>query len=130
MVIVYIIWLFGIFFPVLVCCSKKNLANLKQMTFSVQMVPNSCATHALVSILLNLPRDNLVPILRSFVSAKKFSEFFLIPEYLAKYHSKTVGKKHFLTAISNILRFTSIKKPQNQILLFFIRKLLPKLIYV
>ena len=23
------------------------------------MVPNSCATHALVSILLNIPRDNL-----------------------------------------------------------------------
>ena len=27
------------------------------------MVPNSCATHALVSIMLNLPKDNLGPTL-------------------------------------------------------------------
>jgi hypothetical protein len=24
----YVLWLFGIFFPVLVCCTKKNLATL------------------------------------------------------------------------------------------------------
>ena len=30
-----------------------------QMLFCLQMVPNSCATHALVSILLNIPRHNL-----------------------------------------------------------------------
>jgi hypothetical protein len=28
MVIWYILWLFGIFFPVLECCTKKNLATL------------------------------------------------------------------------------------------------------
>jgi hypothetical protein len=27
-VVLYILWLFGIFFPVLVCCTKKNLATL------------------------------------------------------------------------------------------------------
>jgi hypothetical protein len=45
MAICYIFWLFGILFPVLVCCSKKNLATLIWTIFheiSFEMCDKGC----------------------------------------------------------------------------------------
>jgi len=41
----------------------KDPETVNSIFFAQQMVPNSCATHALVSILLNCPDQNLGPAL-------------------------------------------------------------------
>jgi hypothetical protein len=34
----YILWPFGIFFPVLVCCPKKNMASLAQRLYGYYVI--------------------------------------------------------------------------------------------
>jgi hypothetical protein len=40
----YIFWLFGIFFPVLLCCSKNNLAALNDTTTSPKYTTHTLLT--------------------------------------------------------------------------------------
>jgi hypothetical protein len=61
----HILWLFGIFFPVLVCCTKKNLATLATVTI-IEAMSSAEKAHMCIHVhFLPLSRNRRQPIFDS-----------------------------------------------------------------
>jgi hypothetical protein len=128
MIIWYILWSYGIFFLILVCCSKKNLATLRETEFplmscqqswsqlpgwdvaSEQWLPvkfdiwNYCARIQLSLTVLSEPRKRKVDI----VSLSGVGNWVLIPLWQrvsGMYNSNTLQHKMWLNEMKGQVKF-------------------------
>jgi hypothetical protein len=92
----YILWLFGIFFPGVVCCTKKNLATLLAWSMKVCLLStqlekplNGSYKKAVTFAKAFRSTHKELPIVRSSLSNKGSMSWSLIPEIFSIWKRKT-----------------------------------------